>query len=100
MFARPFTFHAACPRCGTDFDAAGDWTGAVMVAKFLIGGVILFGAMVITVVWRPPLWVEAVWVFGVGGLLLVLGYKWVKGAWIGFLWAQGPARARGGPKTE
>lgn len=75
-----------CPACGLEFElAAGDFSGAIMIAQMLLGLMAIPVWLFLTAV--TPLGFEAkvVWTMLILVSLLLVFYRNVKGMWYGFL---------------
>ncbi len=84
----------ACAQCGAIFEPGrGEFTGALMFAWGIVGLVALTGFFVLHEFFDVPSWAEWAWLLGAAVLLPLLGYRQVKGAWIGAMYAaRGPIR--------
>lgn len=76
-----------CAKCGLDFAFIDSGDGPAVFIILLIGFVIVGGALVTEVVWRPPYWLHAV-IWGPLSVILSLGLlRPAKGLLIGLQYA-------------
>jgi uncharacterized protein (DUF983 family) len=76
-----------CTNCGLDFAFIDSGDGPAVFIILIIGFVIVGGALVTEVVWRPPYWVHAV-IWGPLAIALSLGLlRPAKGLLIGLQYA-------------
>ncbi len=49
-----------CARCGLDLRAEDAGDGPAVLVMFLLGAIVVAGALVVEIVFAPPLWVHVV----------------------------------------
>lgn len=88
MFRSFFRMRPSCAECGYDFGMGrGEFTGAMMIAQFLWGGIALYGYFFLIFFGQASVEVQVAWVAGFGLLLPLLTYRNIKGFWAGLIYA-------------
>ncbi|MHB8605584.1 MAG: DUF983 domain-containing protein [Thermoplasmatota archaeon] len=88
-----FDIHARCDACGRDFDADGEYSGAVALVQGA-WAVVAIGGLFPFYVLGAPLWIMIAWAAATGLALPLATYRNVKGAWVGIV-VGGEELARG-----
>lgn len=60
LFAGYLTLAPRCTSCGLDYSFADSGDGPAVFVILIAGFLVLFGALLVEVFWRPPYWVHAV----------------------------------------
>lgn len=72
LFKGPLGIGEACPACGLSYKAADTGDGPAIFAIFILGFLVLGGALWVEFRFDPPVWVHVL-LWGVGTPLLALG---------------------------
>lgn len=72
LFRNLLNIRDACPACGLDFRAADTGDGPAIFAIFILGFLVLGGALWVEFRLEPPLWVHVL-LWGIGTPILALG---------------------------
>ena len=72
-------FASRCGSCGLDFESFNVGDGPAAFLIFIVGTIVLVGALVVDGAFSPPLWVHLIWILvatalSVGGLRLSKGW--------------------------
>jgi uncharacterized protein (DUF983 family) len=60
MFTGFLTLAPRCERCGLDYGFADAGDGPAVFVILIAGFVVVFAALIVEAVWRPPYWLHAV----------------------------------------
>jgi uncharacterized protein (DUF983 family) len=80
LFASWVGFAAKCPNCRLSFDAFNVGDGPAAFLIFIVGTIVVVGALVIDGLFAPPWWVHLVWI-PVTAALTIGGLR-VSKAWL------------------
>jgi uncharacterized protein (DUF983 family) len=80
LFANWVRFASRCRNCGLDFDAFNVGDGPAAFLIFIVGTIVVVGALVVDGIFLPPWWVHLVWI-PVATALTVGGLRFSK-AWL------------------
>lgn len=80
LFANWVRFAAKCQNCGLDFDSFNVGDGPAAFLIFIVGTIVVVGALVVDGVFSPPWWVHLVWI-PVATALTIGGLR-VSKAWL------------------
>jgi uncharacterized protein (DUF983 family) len=83
LFAGWVRFSPKCRSCGLDFDSFNVGDGPAAFLIFIVGTIVVVGALVVDGAFSPPLWVHLVWVpvataLTIGGLRISKGWLLVQ----------------------
>jgi uncharacterized protein (DUF983 family) len=91
---RGLSVRAACPACGQSFAFAENGDGPAVFAIFILGALVLGGALLLEFRVEPPVWVHVV-VWGIVTPLLAFGLlRVLKGVLIAVQYANGAGEGR------
>ena len=85
-------FASKCRSCGLDFDSFNVGDGPAAFLIFIVGTIVVVGALVVDGAYSPPWWVHLVWI-PVASALTIMGLR-ISKAWL--LAAEYRHRAREG----
>lgn len=73
LFAGYLTVAPQCSRCGLDLSRHDSGDGPAVFVVLIVGFIVIGAALVVEVLWSPPLWVHLVaWIALATGLALAL----------------------------
>ncbi len=72
LFKRLLIVRETCPACGLDYRFVDSGDGPAVFAIFILGFLVLGGALIVEFKLEPPVWVH-VFMWGVGTPMLALG---------------------------
>ena len=75
LFGGWVRFAHQCPKCGLDYDSFNVGDGPAAFLIFIVGAIVVVGALVLDAAAEPPWWVHLIWIpitaaLTVGGLRL------------------------------
>lgn len=77
LFAGWVRFADACRACGLDYSTFNVGDGPAAFLIFIVGGILVGGALTLDGALSPPWWVHLIWIpAGIG--LTILGLRWAK----------------------
>jgi len=80
LFSGWVTFAPRCPVCGLDFSSFNVGDGPAAFLIFIVGTIVVVGALVIDGAFSPPWWVHLIWI-PVAAALTIGGLR-VSKAWL------------------
>ena len=80
LFSGWVTFAPRCPVCGLDFSSFNVGDGPAAFLIFIVGTIVVVGALVIDGAFSPPWWVHLIWI-PVAATLTIGGLR-VSKAWL------------------
>ena len=89
LFAGFLKVAPRCENCGQDFSAADSADGPAFFVMSFAGFVVVAAALVVEVLFQPPYWLHALIFIPLTIALAVFFLQPIKGAIIGWQWAQG-----------
>jgi uncharacterized protein (DUF983 family) len=80
LFRGAVSFAPACPKCGLDYTAFNVGDGPAAFLIFIVGGIVMLGAILLELNAHPPLWVHILIWLPLTTLLTVGLLRLAKGA--------------------
>jgi len=86
--------HDACEACGFDLRRADSGDGPVVFIVLVVGALVSFGALLVEVAYRPPIWVHLVLWLPLATILSLILLRPFKGVMIALQFHHRAAEAR------
>ena len=78
LFANWVQFASKCRSCGLDFDSFNVGDGPAAFLIFIVGTIVVVGALIVDGAFSPPWWVHIIWI-PVATALTIGGLRFSKG---------------------
>ena len=94
LFSGYLKVHPACEACGLDLRKADSGDGPVVFIVLIVGALVCFGALLVEVAYRPPIWLHLLLWLPLSAILSLALLRPFKGVMIALQFHHRAAEAR------